>query len=178
MVTDELQEGRAELGAAAVRCVSERRQVDAVECAERLDESGVDLGFGDRAWQLVEYWSSKVEVVLGKLEVEERGFPFLELRWGRQHVVGELCGFGHRNVDDDDELQRLKCFAHAGAVGERVSGVRRFDDHRPIAVGMVGEDLLGDHVARHKPGDDGCADDRGGTTALRPRLRRPAGRSQ
>ena len=50
------------------------------------------------------------------------------------------------------ELERLERLAHAGRVGQRVRGVAALDDHGPVAVGVVGEDLVGDHVARHQPG--------------------------
>ena len=105
--------------------------------------------------------AAEVEVVVRELEVEERRLRLLELRRRRQHVVGELRGLGHGDVDDDDELERVERLAHARPVGERVGRVGRLDEHRPVAVGVIGEDLLGDHVARHEPGDD-------------PRVRRPA----
>ena len=39
------------------------------------------------------------------------------------------------------------------------AGLRALDEHRPEAVGVVGEDLVGDHVARDQPGDDAVAAD-------------------
>ena len=46
------------------------------------------------------------------------------------------------------------------AVGDRVHRVAGLHDHRPVTVRVVGEDLVGDHVARDQPADDLRPDDR------------------
>ena len=51
-------------------------------------------------------------------------------------------------------------------------GVGALHQHGPVAVGVVGEDLLGDHVAGHQAGDDAGPGHRaraGGTPAAHPR---------
>ncbi len=53
--------------------------------------------------------------------------------------------------------QRL---AHLDAVGQRVGRVAAFDDQRPEAVGMLGQDLFRDHVAGEQATDDPGAGDR------------------
>ena len=128
--------------------------------AERLDEPGVDLGLGQHALGRRQHRLAQVEHVVREVEVEERRLPLLELRLRRQHVVGQAGGLGHRDVDHDDQLERLERLAHPAAVGERVRRVAALDEHRPVAARVVGEDLVGDHVARHEPADDLRAGDR------------------
>ena len=99
----------------------------------------------------VEQRPAQVEDVAGELEVEERRLPLLELGRGRQHVVGEPRRLGHGDVDDDERARATPSASRMRwRVGERVRGVAALDDHRPVAGGVVGEDLLGDHVARHE----------------------------
>ena len=117
----------------------------------------MDLGLGQRSVGRVEHRPAQVEGVAGELEVEERRLPLLELRGGGQHVVGQAGRLGHGHVDDDERVERLEGLAHAGRVGQRVRRVAALDDHGPVAVGVVGEDLVGDHVARHQPGHDAGA---------------------
>ena len=75
------------------------------------------------------------------------------MRGRREHVVGQPRRLGHRDVDDDDALQGLEGFPHLPALGQRVNRVGAFNEHRPVAVRMVGEDLVGDQVAGHEPVD-------------------------
>ena len=98
-------------------------------------------------------WRSWKRVV-GELEVEERRLRLLVLARGRQHVVGVARRLGHRDVDHDHELERVERLGEALRVGERVRRVGALDDHRAEAVRVVGEDLVGDHVAGHEPADD------------------------
>ena len=60
-----------------------------------------------RAFEWFEQWLSKVKDVIRKLEIEERGFGLLVLRWCWQNVVGQASGLGHRDVDDDQTLEGL-----------------------------------------------------------------------
>ena len=101
-----------------------------------------------------------MEDVARELEVEERRLVLLELRRRRQHVVGQPGRLGHEDVDDTSDVERADRLAHPLAVGDRVGRVARLDDHRPVALRVVGEDLLGDDVARDQPGDDRRADAR------------------
>ena len=78
----------------------------------------------------------------------------------RQHVVGKTCRFGHEDVDHDNELERSERVAHAGAISHRVSRVSGLDDQRAVTVRVIGEDLLGHHIARHQPTEDPLAGDR------------------
>ncbi len=48
-------------------------------------------------------------------------------------------------------------------VGQRVHRIRALDEHRPEAIGMVGQDLVGDHGARDQAGDDAMPADRAAT---------------
>ena len=85
-----------------------------------------------------------MEGVVRELEVEERRLRLLELARRGQDVVGEPRRLGHRDVDDDEQVERLERLAEPLRVGQRVRGVAALDDHRPEAVGVVGEDLVGD----------------------------------
>ena len=53
-----------------------------------------------------------------------------------------------------------QCLAHPLAVGERMHRVARLDQHGAVAVGMIAEDLVGDDIARHQPGDETMTRDR------------------
>ena len=112
-----------------------------------------------------------------ELEVEEGRLGLLELARDRQHVVREPRGLGEGDVDHDDQLERRDRLAHARAVGERVRGIAALDEQRAEALRMVGQDLVGDHVAGREPADDARA--RHGRAPLgrrRGRSRSPAAR--
>jgi hypothetical protein len=49
-----------------------------------------------------------VEDVVREVEVKERRLPLLELRQHGKDVVREASRLGHRDVDDDDELEGLE----------------------------------------------------------------------
>ncbi len=125
----------------------------------------MDLVLGERAVERFEHRATQVEVVARELEVEERALPLLELGGGGEDVVGFARGLGHRDVDDADEVELAQGLAHRLAVGERVDRVARLDEHRPEAVGVIADDLLGDHVARDEAGDESVAGDGGGRFA-------------
>ena len=110
--------------------------------------------------------------VVRELEIEERRFGFLELAGGGQHIVGQPRRLGHRDIDDDQQFQRLERVAHRGRVGDGMRGVAALDDHRPEPVRMVGQDLLRHHVGRQQPGDDGSAGHRRAADAARREQRR------
>ena len=143
-----------ELGATALGCVAQWLQVVVVDDPGGFDESGVDLGLGERTVRRLDHGTAEMEDIARELEVEERGLVLLELRRGRQHVVGHPGGLGHEDVDDDDGVEGSDRLAHALAVGDRMDGVPRLDDQRTEPVRMVGEDLLGQDVARHQAGND------------------------
>ena len=136
------------------------RVVTLGKLAHRLDQPRVDLRLGERAGCRREQRLAQVERVARELEVEVGRLGLLELAAGRQHVVRLARGLGHRHVDHDDQLEGSQRLAHALAVGERVHRIGALDQHRAVAIRMVGEDLLGNHVARDEPDDDLRADDR------------------
>ena len=76
-----------------------------------------------------ERWSAKLEHVLGELGREERGLPLLVLGGRGQDVVGLARRLGHRQVEDDHELERREGLAKARAVRQGVRRVRALDDH-------------------------------------------------
>jgi hypothetical protein len=119
--------------------------------AERLHEPRVELGLGEEAVLRRHQGLPQVEVVVRELEVEEGGLRLLELARHREHVVGEPRGLGHGHVDHDDELERRDRLAHARAVRERMGRVPALDEERAEALRVVGQDLLGDHVAGREP---------------------------
>ncbi len=92
-----------------------------------------------------------------------------------QHVVGQPGRLGEGDVDHHEGVERRQRLAHAPAVGQRVGRVGALDEHGPVAGGMVGEDLVGDDVARHEAGDDAGADDRAAPLAPARRARRLVG---
>ena len=120
----------------------------------------MDLRLGQRTVGRFENWPAELEDVLREVEVEEGGLELLVLRGGGQHVVRLSCGLGHEHVDADAHVEASHRFAHALAVGDRVQRVARLDDHRPVAVRVIGEDLLGDHVAGDEATDEPRPDDR------------------
>ena len=136
---------------AATRSGCERLVLDR---PQRPDDARVDLGLGQRPRQRLEQRPAQMEGVARELEVEEGRLPFLVLAGGRQHVVGVPGRLRHRHVDHDCQLERVERLAEPLRVRERVGRVGALDQHRPEAVGMVGQDLLRDHVARHQPADD------------------------
>ena len=135
----------------------QRREVVVVVRAQRPAQSGVDLRLGQRPLHRLEHRPAEVEVVVRELEVEERALPLLELRRRGQHVVGTAGGLGERDVDHHHQVERVEGLAHPLAVGDRVDGVAGLDEQGPEPVGMIGQDLVGDHVARHEPGDEAVA---------------------
>ncbi len=136
-----------------------RREIGVGDRAERFDEPRMDLGLGQRSGRRREQRTPEMEVVAREVEVEERRLGLLELRRGREDVVREPRGLGHRDVDHDQRVERGHRLAHPLRIGERVRGIRGLDDHRAIALGVIREDLVGDHVARHEPADDPSAGD-------------------
>ena len=135
------EEGAREGRATLRRRVAQRREIGLVERAHRLQQARVDLGLGQRARQRLEQRRAQVEHVLRELEVEEGRLPLLELRRRGQHVVREPRRLGQRDVDHDDELERLERLSHALAVGERVRRIGALDEQRAEALRVVGEDL-------------------------------------
>ena len=77
--------GTAEPKAARPVCrgVGQRREVDIVERAKRLDEPSVDLRLRQAFPGADREPAAEMEVVARELEVEERRLPLLELRRGR-----------------------------------------------------------------------------------------------
>ncbi len=148
------EEGSGELGPVAFRGRPQRGDQLVVDRPEGATQPVVDLGLGERPRQRVEDRRPQAEHVGGELEGEEGRFPLLVLRRRREDVAGFPCRLGHGDIDDDAELQRPHRLAEASRIGERVRRVGGLDDHRPVAVGMVGEDLVGDDVARHHASDD------------------------
>jgi hypothetical protein len=84
---------------------------------------------------------------LGKLEVEEDRLDLLELAPNRQHVVRQPRRLGEGHVDHHHELERGERLAHARAVGDGMRGIAALDQHCAKALGVIGEDLLGNQVA-------------------------------
>ena len=126
----------------------------------------MDLRLGQRALAGSNSGAPQVEGVLGELEGEERALPLLVLRRRRQHVVGEAGGLGHARRRSRPRTRGPRTpRAIARLSARRVHGVAALDDHRPEPVGVVGEDLVGDHVARHEAGDEPVAGDRRGPRA-------------
>jgi hypothetical protein len=150
----ERKEGLGERRAALRRRRVERLEQRRIERAQGLHQARVDLGLGQRALGCREEWLAEVEVVARELEVEERRLPLLVLRRRRQHVVGEARGLGQGDVDHHQRVEARERLAHLRAVGERVRRVAALDDHRAVARRVIGEDLVGDHVARHQSADD------------------------
>ena len=102
--------------------------------AQRLELSGSTTPSArtSRAWisgsgnvpgQRLEQRVAQVERVARELEVEERRLGLLELARGRQDVVGEARGLGHRDVDHDDEVERLERLAHAPESASECAGL-------------------------------------------------------
>jgi len=120
MLAHERSECRSERGAIRRRDLPERLEIDAVECADRPDDPRVYLRFRQRAGQRIDDRWAELEDLVGELEVEKRALPFLELRGGRKHVVGELRRLGHGGVDDDAEFERSSPLR---AVGQGVHGL-------------------------------------------------------
>ena len=133
------------------------RVIDHPECA---NQPSPDLGLRQCSGQRVEQRPTQLKTVVRELEIEEGGFRLLELGRCRQHVVGESGGLGHRDVDDDHQFQRLERLPARRRIGQRMSGIAALDDHRPEAVGVVGQNLLGHGVGRYQSGDDGRAGNR------------------
>jgi len=123
------------------------REVALVDDTQRPDQARPDLGLGERARQRLHQRPAQMEGVIRELEVEERCLGLLVLAGRRQHEISVMSGLGHRDVDHDDELERLERVGKPTRVGERMGRVRTLHDHRPEAVGMVAEDLVRDHVA-------------------------------
>ena len=120
---------------------------------------------------------AQVEHVVRELEVEERRLPLLELGRRRQHVVRPAGrSRSSRRRSRPRARARRSASRMRAAVGQRVRRVAALDDHRPVAVGVVGEDLVGHHVARHEAADDPGAGDRAdacsGAPPLGPAARR------
>ena len=154
------EERVGELGPALRGGRVQRREVVVGVARRAPAPAGVDLRLGQRAGQRLEQRAAELEVrSRGNSRLKNVASHFSNCDRGRQHVVGAARGLGHRDVDHDHEVERGERLAHALAVGERVHRVAALDDHRPEAVGMVGEDLVGDHVAGHEPGDDAVAAD-------------------
>ena len=153
------EERLGERGAARRRSRPQWSELLVGHCAECLDQTGVDLRLRQRAGERFDDGPAEVEHVLREVEVEERRLVLLVLRLGRQHIVGESRRLRHGDVDDDEQLERPERLTHALAVGDRVRGVARLDEHGAVAGGVVGEDLVGDDVARHEARDDLCAHD-------------------
>ena len=84
--------------------VAQRLELVVVDHPGGFDESGVDLGLGQRAVGRRPPDGGDGRR-LRELEVEERRLVLLELRRGRQHVVGHPSGLGHEHVDDDDGVE-------------------------------------------------------------------------
>ena len=114
----------------------------------------MDLGLAKRAVWRRKDGVTEVEHVLGELAVEERRLELLELGRSRQHVVRFTRGLGHEYVDHEDEIKGSQRLAHARTVGDRMGRVSRLDDHRPIPIGMIGQDLLRDHIAWDESTED------------------------
>ena len=86
--------------------------------AHRLGETHVDLGLVEHPVRRREQRFADVEVVVGKLEIEEGRFRLLELGCCRQDVIGRLRRLGHGDVDDDGAVEGAHRFAPARAVGQ------------------------------------------------------------
>lgn len=103
---DGLQE-RLGVGFAALSCRhSQRLEVRIIDDFERTHQSCPDLGFGQRSLGRLEERVTQMKGVVRELQVEERCLALLVLRGGRQDVMREPCGLGHRHVDDHHQLQR------------------------------------------------------------------------
>ena len=72
--------------------------------------------------------------------------------------MGQARGLGHRDVDDDDKFKCGQRLTHARGVGERMNRVAAFDEQCSIAIWVIGENLVGDDVARQQPADDARPD--------------------
>ena len=95
-----------------------------------------------------------MEIIIGKLQAEVGGLVLLVLSRSGQHVVRKLGSFGHRDVDNYNQLQRIERLSHLLTISQRMDRVTAFDKHRSITIRMVGQNLLGDDVARNQPGYD------------------------
>ena len=120
-------------------------------------------GSGRVPSQRFEQPMAQLERVVRELQIEERGFGLLELGGGRQHVMGQSRGLGHRDVDDHQQLQRFERLSARRRIRQRVSGIAALHDHRPEPVGVIGQDLLRHRVTGDQAGDDRCAGHRGAT---------------
>ncbi len=65
----------------------------------RSGKPRVDLGFRQGAGERRQYAGTDVKIVGREFEVEQREFGLLVLRGGRENIMREPCGFGHRDVD-------------------------------------------------------------------------------
>ena len=139
----------------AAAAVGERREVVVRVGAEGAAQAGVDLVLRQRAGHRLEDRAPEVEDVPRELEVEERALPLLELRRRRQHVVGLARRLGEGDVDDDDEVERAAApRACAALSASECTGLADSTSRARKRSGMVGEDLVGDDVARHQTGDE------------------------
>ena len=130
------------------------------------------------------------KTLCGKSKLKNVASHFSNWVARRQHVVGQPRRLGHgtsitTTKSSASSASRMRCCRRASAPGCRS---RR---SWPGSGGVVGEDLLGDHVARHEPGDDAGTGDRAdprrrrraaaaAPSEARPttaRTARPAGRS-
>ena len=89
----------------------------------------------------------------------------LSLRGG-QHVIRQPRRLGHEHVDHDDEIERRYGLPHPLTVRERMRGIAGLHEQGAIPPGMIGEDLVGDDIARNQAGEDSGADD--GTVCAAP----------
>ena len=67
--------------------------------------------------------------------------------------MGKPGGFGHGDIDDDAELQRLQRLFHLGRVGRGVRRVRAVDPDAAQAVGMVAQHGLRKQIGRQQARD-------------------------
>ena len=123
------------------------------QLAEGLEQPTVQLSLGEQAGQWWHQRPANMEVVVWKLEVEERGLGLLELARDGKHIVRQASRLAEGHVDHYQQVERRERLTHAGAVGQRVSGVGAFDQHGAKPLGMIREDLIGNHVARREPSD-------------------------
>ena len=114
----------------------------------------MDLRFRQGAGARREQRRAQMEGVAREFQVEEGRLGLFELARRRQHIVGVARGLGHGHVDHHRQLQGAHGFAHALAIGQRMQRVAGLHQHGAIALGMVGEDFLWNHVAGNQADDD------------------------
>ena len=68
-------------------------------------------------------------------------------------VMREASCLGEGDVDYYQQLERRERLTHARGVRYRVGRVAALDQHRAKPLGMIGEDLIRNHVARRETSD-------------------------